>query len=161
MTQMPHLPVMEWDFKNQLRVTQQQVVNDGSGERTYYVYDASGQRARKLTERSNGTRKQERIYLGEFEIYREYNGDGSSVTLERETCTSKDGIATYCTDRYKNHGHRVSKSAMFCRYAMITLSAITTISARHRIELDDNGALISYEEYHPYGTLPIRRDEAR
>ena len=33
---------------------------------------------------SNGTRKNERFYLGGFEIYREYGGD-ASVTLERET----------------------------------------------------------------------------
>ena len=40
---------------------------------------------RKVTERQNGTRKDERIYLGGFEIYREYNGNGAAVTLERET----------------------------------------------------------------------------
>ncbi len=27
----------------------------------------------------------ERVYLGGFEIYREYGGDGLEVTLERET----------------------------------------------------------------------------
>ena len=40
---------------------------------------------RKVTERQNGTRKNERIYLGGFEIYREYDGIGAAVTLERET----------------------------------------------------------------------------
>ena len=33
---------------------------------------------RKVTERQNGTRKEERIYLGGFEIYREYNGNGAT-----------------------------------------------------------------------------------
>jgi hypothetical protein len=55
------------------------------GERTWYVYDAGGQRVRKVTERQNGTRKNERTYLGGFEKYREYDGNGTSVTLERET----------------------------------------------------------------------------
>ena len=59
-------------------------------ETTYYVYDAGGQRVRKVTERQAAagqtpTRKKERIYLGGFEIYREYQNDGDTVTLERET----------------------------------------------------------------------------
>src|SRR5262249_45072146 len=83
MTQMPHLPLMEWDFKDQLHVTQQQAANNGSGEKTYYVYDASGQRVRKVTERANGTKRQERIYIGGFEVYREYDGDGSTM-VKRE-----------------------------------------------------------------------------
>ena len=59
---MPHLYVMEWDFKDQLQATQKQIVNNGSGEKTYYVYDSSGQRVRKITETASGVRKQERMY---------------------------------------------------------------------------------------------------
>ena len=51
MTAMPHLPLMEWDYKDQLEATSQQVVNNGTPETTYYVYDAAGQRVRKVTER--------------------------------------------------------------------------------------------------------------
>ena len=90
MTAMPHLTLMQWDFKDQLSATSRQVVNDGTPETTYYVYDAGGQRVRKVTERQNGTRKNERIYLGGFEVYREYDGNGSSATLERETL-ARDG----------------------------------------------------------------------
>jgi hypothetical protein len=90
MTAMPHLPLMRWDFKDQLHATSQQAINSGTPEITYYVYDASGQRARKVTERQAGagqtpTRMKERIYLGGFEVYREYNGESSTPTLERET----------------------------------------------------------------------------
>src|SRR5690606_20417806 len=49
--QMPHLPRMEWDYRDQLQATSQQVRNTGTPETTYYVYDASGQRSRKVTER--------------------------------------------------------------------------------------------------------------
>ena len=45
------------------------------GGTAYYVYDASGQRARKVIERTGTggavTRIEERIYLGGFEVYRE------------------------------------------------------------------------------------------
>ena len=62
MTSMPHLSVMEWNFKDQLQITQQQIVNPGLGERTYYVYDVTGQRVRKVTDRPDGKPKDERIY---------------------------------------------------------------------------------------------------
>ena len=60
---MPHLTLMQWDFKDQLqRDLAAGECNDGTPETTYYVYDAGGQRVRKVTERQNGTRKDERIY---------------------------------------------------------------------------------------------------
>ena len=69
MTGLPHLSLMEWDFKDRLQTTQKQIVNSASGERTYYVYDAAGQRVRKVTERQPATgetapRRNERVYLG-------------------------------------------------------------------------------------------------
>ena len=90
MASMPHLPVMAWDFTERLQASSGQMVNAGTPETTYYVYDAAGQRVRKVTERQAAegetpTRKNERIYLGGFEIYREYGADGATVTLERET----------------------------------------------------------------------------
>jgi YD repeat-containing protein len=72
MLTMPHLPLMQWDFKDQLRNTQQQMVNSGPGVRTHYVYDLTGQRVRRVTENQNGVKTKERIYLGSYEIYREY-----------------------------------------------------------------------------------------
>lgn len=103
MTCMPHLQIMQWDFKDQRHMTQRQAVNaedvegiQHKGERTYYVYDAGGQRVRKVTDRQAGagqtpTRMKERIYLGGFEIYREYENDGTTIKLERETLHTMDG----------------------------------------------------------------------
>ena len=76
---------MQWDYRNQLQATSRQTVTDRTPETTWYVYDAAGQRARKVTERQNGTKQKECIYLGGSEIYREYDGSGAGVTLERET----------------------------------------------------------------------------
>src|SRR5205807_2342419 len=80
---MEHLPSMQWDYKDQLSATSRQVVKAGKPETTYYVYDASGQRARKVTERQNGSRSSERLYMVGFEIFREFAGH--EVALERET----------------------------------------------------------------------------
>ena len=52
----------------------------------YYVYDASGQRVRKVWEKAPGL-IEERIYLGGFEIFRKHGGTigANTATLERET----------------------------------------------------------------------------
>ena len=87
---MRELPLMRWDYNDQLQATSRQTVkNGGSPETTYYVYDATGQRVRKVTERQaqpgmTAIRKSERIYFGAFEVYRQYGARGVTA-LERET----------------------------------------------------------------------------
>src|ERR1700744_3977934 len=61
----------------------------GTGQTTYYNYDAGGVRTRKVTmSAASGTaaagRLSERLYIGNFEIYRSYDPLGN-VTLQRET----------------------------------------------------------------------------
>jgi YD repeat-containing protein len=63
---MPHLSLMEWDFKDQLHSTQQTVANNGNGEKTYYVYDGSGQRIKKVTEQQGTTNKKEERNLSRW-----------------------------------------------------------------------------------------------
>jgi hypothetical protein len=60
--QMPHLPMMQWNFRDELSATSRQVVNASAPETTYYVYEAGGQRARKITEQQNGNLP--RIWFG-------------------------------------------------------------------------------------------------
>jgi RHS repeat-associated protein len=148
MTAMPHLTLMQWDFKDELEATSRQAVNNGTPETTFYVYDAAGQRVRKVTERQNGTRKSERIYLGGFEIYREYDGNGTTVVLERETFHVMDGkqrIALVETRTVEN-GNPINAPVSVQRYQLANHLGSASL------ELDHNGGLISYEEYHPYGT---------
>jgi RHS repeat-associated protein len=153
MIQMPHLQGMEWDFKDQLRATQKQAVSDGnSAEKTYYVYDSAGQRVRKVTERANETPKDERIYLGGFEIYRAYNGDGSSLKLERETLHVMDGekrIALVETQTVKEEN---GVSRKIDSPKPIILYQLGNHLGSASLELDEIGNVISYEEYYPYGS---------
>jgi RHS repeat-associated protein len=147
MVQMPHLPTMEWDFKDQLHATQQQVVNDGTGEKTYYVYDSSGQRSQKVTESANGTKKDERVYLGGFEFYREYDSGGASVTLERETLDVRDDrrrILLVETLTSTASGSATSSGELI-RYQFANHLESASL------ELDAAGEIISFEEYYPYG----------
>jgi RHS repeat-associated protein len=149
MIQMPHLTAMQWDFKDQLRETSKQAVNTGTPETTFYVYDASGQRTRKVTERQGGSRKEERIHLGGFEVYREYNGNGSAVTLERETLhvmDDKQRIALVETRTGGNDG----SPAQLIRYQFGNHLGSASL------ELDAQAQVISYEEYYPYGSTSFQ-----
>jgi RHS repeat-associated protein len=147
MVRMPHLPLMEWDCKNQLHVTREQVVNRGEGQRTFYVYDSAGTRVRKVTERPDGSRAHERIYLGGFEIYREYSR--SRVVLERETLHVMDDkrrIALVETKTIDSKEQPDSLPSTLIRYQF------TNHLESASLELDHEAAIISYEEYYPYGS---------
>lgn len=138
---------MGWDFKDQLRQ-----VDLGGGGTAYYVYDAVGQRVRKVIESQNGTRRKERLYLGGFEIYREFNGNGSAISSERESLhvmDNKQRIALVETQTIEN-GNPVAAPAPLQRYQLGNHLGSATV------ELADDGALISYEEYHPYGTTAFQ-----
>jgi RHS repeat-associated protein len=145
--QMPHLPVMQWDFLDRLGATSQQVVNCGTPETTFYVYDTDGQRVRKVTERQGGSRKAERLYVGQFDLYRKYEGDGATVVLERETLQVLDDkqriavVETLTLDR--RNAFLSSEPALRCQLANHLGSA--------SLVLDKAGEFISYEEYAPYG----------
>jgi RHS repeat-associated protein len=142
MTSMPHLASMQWDFRDQLCATSRQVVTDGQGETTYYVYDAMGQRVRKVTERQNGTRAQERLYLGGVEVFREYGADGIGLELERETLHVRDGHQRVALVETRTHGEESGVPQQLVRYQLKGVS----------LELDAGGRVISYEEYYPYGS---------
>ncbi|MEU8941995.1 SpvB/TcaC N-terminal domain-containing protein [Streptomyces goshikiensis] len=143
-TRMPHLPLMRWDHGDRLAATAQQVVNEGTPETTYYVYDSAGERVRKVTFTASGALKNERRYLGGFELYREYGTGGGA--LERETLHIGDAgerVALVETATFP-----AGRPAIRYRYADHQESAC--------VELDENGALVGYEEYHPYGTTAFQ-----
>jgi RHS repeat-associated protein len=153
MIRMPHLPIMHWDFKDQLLMTQRQAVNkddaDGNqhqGERTYYVYDSSGHRLRKVTENQNGSLGKQRIYLGWFEVFREYRA--GEIALQRESLHVTDDRRRICLIEAKTASNAAQNS--------LPITAIRYQFGNHLgsacLELDEEAAVISYEEYYPYGS---------
>ena len=84
MTSMPHLSVLNWGFNAMIQATATQKVNSGTPETTYFQYDAGNGRTRKVTNRqaaagATPVRKSERIYIGPFEIYREFAANGTDI----------------------------------------------------------------------------------
>ncbi len=150
MTRMPHLPRMEWSFKNELAATSRQV--GSAPEITFQCYAADGRRTRKVTDRQNGTRRSERLYFDGWEIEREYAGDGATVMQARESLHVFDGrrrIAVLDTQTIVD-GRAVDAPAHGARYQLG--NHLGSVS----VELDQAAALISYEEYTPYGSPALR-----
>jgi RHS repeat-associated protein len=150
MTEMPHLSLMLWDYRDQFHATSKQVVNNGgTPETTFYIYDSAGQRTRKVTERqaapgATPSRKSERIYLGGFEIYREYRNDSDTVTLERETLHVMDGQRRVALVETRTQGEDDSPRQLV-RYQFGNHLGSASL------ELDGAAQIISYEEYYPFG----------
>lgn len=147
MENLPHLQSMAWNFQEELQASSKHALNNGTPETTYYVYDGGGQRARKITENASsgagGAFKEERLYVGGFEVYRNAQG------IERETL-HVEGIAMLET-RTKGSD---DTERVLTRYQMG--NHLGSVS----LELDENAAVISYEEYHPYGTTAYQARNA-
>jgi len=150
MTVMPHLASLTWDEDDRLRSTYPQALASGTPKTAWYVYDASGQRARKVTDRQTvagqqPTRQAERIYLGPVEIYREYAADGTTITLARETLHVTDGDNAIALIETRTTGTDKAP-AQLVRYQL------SNHLGSAALELDDQSAILSYEEYFPYGS---------
>ena len=148
MTRMPHLRFMTWDTDDRLHSTVRQSVMSGTPETTYYSYDSTGERVRKVTEWQAAAgdtprRKSERIYLGPLEIHRSYDGTGT-LELERETLHVFDDHQRVALVETRTEGTDPGLAQLTrYQYANHLESAL--------LELDGNAAVISYEEYFPYG----------
>lgn len=156
-TSLSHLSKMEWNFKDELQATARQVVckkynpitetddiDDNPPETTYYVYDANGQRVRKVTEvNGGGSKKEERLYLGSIEVYKKHAG--KNTDLERTTLHVMDDTRRIAMLDTQN-GIDTATDLRTIRFQFGNHLGSASL------ELDDSGELISYEEYHPYGT---------
>jgi RHS repeat-associated protein len=161
---MMHLPLVQWTYKNELQATSQQVVsNGGTPEITYYVYESKGQRVRKVTEGQAGpgvvpVRMQERIYLGAYEVYEEYETDGSTVS--RQTLHIMDDkrrvamVETNTSSPSASQGSSATNNVNNNSTQPLTRYQFDNHLGSACLELDDSATpqVISYEEYYPYGS---------
>ncbi len=83
--------------------------------------------------------------MSSFEIYREYNGDGETVVLERETLHVMDDEQRVALVETRTQGNDPAPEQLI-RYQFGNHLGSASL------ELDDRGRIISYEEYHPYGS---------
>ena len=130
---------LRWDHNDLI-----QALDLVGGGWAYYNYDAGKQRSRKRLERQGDT-VEERLYLGGLEIYRK--SIGGKLVEEIETLHLFEGQqrALLVDDVLQTDNARLSAGPRYrYQYSNHLGSAV--------VELDDQSEIISYEEYHPYGT---------
>ncbi|HTT89842.1 MAG TPA: SpvB/TcaC N-terminal domain-containing protein [Acidimicrobiales bacterium] len=159
-TSMPQLSLVSWDWANRLAAAASQIVVEGTPETTYYRYDSSGQRTVKVTNNQAGTRTAERIYLGTYEVYREYSSSGS-VSLEVDSVhVSDDAELAKRICLFETTLTAASPSTPAAA-STTTSTTLTRYQLGNHLgsavlELDDGAAIITYEEYYPYGSTSFQ-----
>lgn len=149
MEALPHLEKISWNFKEEIVSTiRQHCTDDNIPVTTYYQYDGSGQRIRKITESQAAiggtpTIKEERIYLAGYELYKKYSG--THAGLERVSLSLMDERHRFVMVETRNDVDDGTEKQLV-RYQLHNHLGSSTL------EMDDSARIISYEEYHPYGT---------
>ena len=161
---MPHLTNMVWGYKDEL------VSVENGSFTSFYNYDFEGNRTRKVVVKNNI--REERYYIGGYEVYRKYVNN--NLDLERKTINVYD-VKLFDKNNddnedKENKGYSIDKNKKFAIVDIKTVENGTTLpnpSAIIRyqydnhlgsacLELDNTAAIISYEEYHPFGTTSYR-----
>lgn len=148
MLSLPHLPVLEWDYRDMMQMSQRQRRAEGDdepgenrAERTWYVYDVQGNRVRKVTERADGSVSKERLYFGSFELFVRREGGG----LTRQSLSIMDDQQRVALVETRTVGSDRSP-AQLIRYQFS--DQLSTVM----LELDGQARIITYEEYSAYGS---------
>ena len=103
---------------------------------------------------NSGNLRRERIYLGGFEIWRRHDKVGGNWVLddERETVHISDDHRRICMIETLTWEGGSAPGTITPRYRFQFDNHLGTAC----VETDETGAVISYEEYHPYGTSSYR-----
>jgi RHS repeat-associated protein len=151
-TSMPGLKVLRWDPEDRLHIAARERARSDPGEpgadAVVAAYDATGTRTRKAVSRrrSDGPVRiaRERVYLGPFERYREYDPTGA-VVVERTTLHVSDDERRVALVETRTEGSDEGPARLL-RYQLSDHLGSSVV------ELDQQARVISYEEYHPYGS---------
>jgi RHS repeat-associated protein len=144
-TSMRHLARLDWDHTDHLAH-----VRIADHDDVLFAYDGQRQRVRKVRIKDN--RIKERIYLGAFELYREYLLSDTALREELETLHVMDGTQRICMVETptREAGAPIASPSPRFRYQLGNHLGSATV------ELDELARVITYEEYHPYGTTAYR-----
>jgi RHS repeat-associated protein len=151
MEELPHLEKISWNFKEEVVLTSRQhCTDDNIPVITYYQYDGSGQRIRKITENQAAaggtpTKKEERIYIAGYELYKKHTG--TTAGLERESLSLMDEGHRFVMVETRNNINDGTEKQLV-RYQLHNHLG----SAALELDGIPDAKVISYEEYHPFGT---------
>lgn len=140
---------LRWDTRDMIRS-----VNLGGGGWAWYQYDAQKQRTRKRIEQLNGGNTvEERLYLDGMELYRRWNGDNLVEEIETHHLFLDDQRALIVEDVIRTDNTDLPAAVLYRYQYSNHLGSVG-------LELNAAGEVISYEEYHPYGTTAYQARNA-
>lgn len=149
--ELPHLEKINWNFKEEVVLTtRQHCTDDAIPVITYYQYDSNGQRLRKITENQAAageepTKKDERIYVAGYELYKKHNG--INPVFERVSLSLMDGDHRFAMIETRNNVDDGTEKQLV-RYQLHNYLG----SAALELDGSLDAKVISYEEYHPFGS---------
>lgn len=135
-----HITASRWNVDNQ---PEEMVLHGNVTAR--YRCDAGGERALKRIEKPGG-QVELRLYLGGFEIYREYSSSGA-LNLRRDSLHLLDGESRILMIETEKVGDDI-----LAAQTPVQRWQIADHLGSAALELDGAGAVLSYEEYHAYGS---------
>ncbi|HEU4834999.1 MAG TPA: RHS repeat-associated core domain-containing protein, partial [Pyrinomonadaceae bacterium] len=135
--------LIRWNYRDMIRA-----FNLLGGGWAYYNYDAGKQRTRKVIENQNGVKQWERIYLGGLEIYRRYSSGNVVEEIESHHLMASDRVLLI-EDVVRTDNSRLPVATLY-RYQYNNHLGSACV------ELNEQAEIISYLEYHPYGTTAYR-----
>ena len=143
---------INWDWRDMIRS-----FDLGGGGQAGYFYGIDKQRSRKYIARNPvGNLKEDRIYLGGYELYRRYRAIGDDTTVEEIESHHLfegelrillvDDVIIASDHAHSRPDHLSVKPQTLFRYQYNNnLGSVG-------LEVDQSANIISYEEFHPYGT---------
>ncbi|MFE5616105.1 SpvB/TcaC N-terminal domain-containing protein [Streptomyces sp. NPDC056524] len=140
---------LRWDRRDLVRLCDR-----GGGGRVYDQYDSGDQRTRKAAEDGAGTRLEwSRIQLGGLDIHRRFAG--GRVVEEIESIHVADGARRLLLvdDVLRSDNPRLPVGALY-RYQYENHLGSAAL------ELDERARTVSYEEWHPYGTVAYEAENS-
>lgn len=138
MIAMPHLSRLHWDELGQLEYAR-------CGTQHVWLQYAGGVRVRKVVFSGEGV-VEDRVYLGGEELYTKRR---AGAVVEK-TLTEHAGGGLQVDVRLVVDGKTIAKPVGLRRYA------IADHLGSCKLEVDESGKVIAYEEFHPYGTTSYR-----
>jgi RHS repeat-associated protein len=151
-SQTPNMSAMTWDHAGRLASA-----NLGGGGTAYFAYDSSGRRVRKIIQRKGVVL--ERVYVDGWERYRERSGTSiaaSTLTLEGHTMHAGDHARRFALIETKTLDTSIPNLTPTPKLRFQCPNAIDTAC----LETDEAGAILSYEEFYPFGGSSFREGDA-
>ena len=130
---------LRWDYRDMIFT-----VDLVGGGQAFYSYASDKQRTRKRINR-NGSRVEERLYLGGMELYRRWDGNGLVEEIETHHLFADNQRILIVEDVLETDNTSLPIRDLYRYQYSNHLGSVG-------LELDQNSEVISYEEYHPYGT---------